>query len=124
MIKKLLTEEEYESAKNLCNNTLNDFKYDDIVKALDHFTGLVNMVMPDDYIYFSLASDNYFDIEDILEMDSISDEEKESDIKESILSYKDNFKTLAKDILAKIESDKKEAQESGYCYKLMNIPEE
>ena len=125
MIKAFLTIEQIQEVTKLCNEILDDdVQYDYIVKSLYHLNTIVYKIMTHDYTYFDLASNHNILIDDILEMDSISDEEKERDIKESILSYKDNFKTLAKDILAKIESDKKEAQESGYCYKLMNIPEE
>ena len=125
MIKAFLTIEQIQEVTKLCNEILDDdVQYDYIVKSLYHLNTIVYKIMTHDYTYFNLTSNHSILIDDILEMDSISDEEKEESANELISRNIDKYKTLAKDILAKIESDKKEAQESGYCYKLMNIPEE
>ena len=82
------------------------------------------MIMPEEYIYFDLATENSILIDDILEMTSISEEEKQEAINDLISRHIDEFTTLAKDILEKIESDKIEVEKSGYCPKLMQLEHE
>lgn len=120
MIKELLNKEQTELMIGTCNNILSeDVKIDYIVKSLDNLNVTIDMIMPDDYIYSRLARDNNALIDDIIEMTSISDEEKQEAINRLILSDMDEFITLAKDLLAKIESDKIEAVERGYCPELV-----
>ena len=120
MIKELLNEEEIQIAVELCNNILSDSVTPEyIVKSLDNLSGIIHRIMPDDYIRFDLPMHNSILIDDILEMDSISEEEKQDAINEIILIDKEEFTHLAKDILEKIKSDQGEAQNSGYCVKLM-----
>jgi hypothetical protein len=120
MIKELLNEKEMELMIRICNNILSDeVTINYIVESLDNLNVTIGMIMPDDYIYERLARDNNALIDDILEMNSISDEEKQEAINELILIDKDKFITLAKDLLAKIESDRIEAIANGYCPELI-----
>ena len=122
MIKELLNERQSKIAVEVCNNILSDsVTLEYLVESLDTLYGITDMIMPEDYIYSRLASDNRALIDDILEMTSISDEEKQEAINELILIDKDKFITLAKDLLAKIESDKIEAVERGYCPEVVKI---
>jgi hypothetical protein len=54
-------------------------------------------------------------IDDILEMDSISEEEKKKAILELVAVDKDELCSLIKKIITKVESDKGEAVDNGYC---------
>lgn len=120
MIKELLNEEKVQIAVELCSNILSDSVTPEyIVKSLDNLSGIIHMIMPDDYIYFDLPIDISILIDDILEMTSRSDEEKQEAINRLIMGDMDEFTALAKDILEKIKSDEAEAQSSGYCVKLM-----
>jgi hypothetical protein len=56
----------------------------------------------------------------ILEMDSISEEEKQYEIGALISRNLNEYTTLAKDILEKIRSDEMEAKNNGYCPGLLN----
>ena len=59
-------------------------------------------------------------IDDILEMNSISEEEKQYEIGALITSDLKNLTALAKDILEKIGSDEIEAKNNGYCPELLD----
>jgi hypothetical protein len=120
MIKELLNERQREIAIEVCNNILSELVTPEyIVESLDKLYGIIDMIMPDDYIYSHLPTENSILIDDILGMDSISDEEKQEAIHRLIILDREEFITLAKDLLAKIESDKTEAVERGYCPELV-----
>jgi hypothetical protein len=120
MIKELLNERQREIAIEVCNNILSELVTPEyIVESLDKLYGIIDMIMPDDYIYSHLPTENSILIDDILGMDSISDEEKQEAVNELILRHIDELTELAKDLLAKIESDKTEAVERGYCPELV-----
>jgi hypothetical protein len=122
MIKELLNERETKIAIELCNDILSGSATPEyITKSLDNIDAIIYKIMPEDYVYFDLATHNSILIDDILEMTSISEEEKQKAINDLILSDKEEFTTLAKDILEKIEADEIEAEKSGYCPKLMQI---
>jgi len=77
------------------------------------------MILPENYPYYYLLNDNSILIDDILEMDSITEKEKNEAIKDLILVSMKKFTILTTDILAKIHSDQREAQERNYCNELM-----
>lgn len=56
---------------------------------------------------------------DILEMDSISEEEKEASIFELVERNKKELLDLTKQLIDKIESDLGEAKNNGYCAGLL-----
>ena len=120
MIKYLLNKEKKRTAIKLCNDILsNRITPEYIVQSLDNLNAITYKIMPEEYIYFDLATHNSILIDDILEMSSISEEEKQEAINDLILRHIDEFITLAKDILEKIKSDEIEAEKSRYCKKLL-----
>jgi hypothetical protein len=75
--------------------------------------------MPFNYIHDNLLQEYGILIDDIQEMDSISEEEKIEEIKDMIYRFQDEFIILAQDILVKIAEDEKEAIDNGYCLELL-----
>ena len=75
--------------------------------------------MPFNYIHDNLLQEYGILIDDIQEMDSISEEEKIEEIKDMTYQFKDEFTVLARDILIKIAEDEKEAIDNGYCLELL-----
>jgi len=121
MIKSLLTITEQKQAKEFCNKILNnDVTPQYIEKNTGTLTNIMYKIMPEDYTHSNLLMEQSILVDDILEMESISQEEKNNEIQEMLNRHMNNLIILAKDILIKIKSDENEANKSKYCSKLMN----
>ena len=121
MIKYLLTKQDEKRAKLVCNKILtNDFTPQYIDKNTGFLTDVISKIMPKRYENSNLLMEFSILMDDILDMSSISQEEKNKAIDNLLSNTKDELFILSKDLLLKIESDQKEAIKSGYCPELMN----
>ena len=116
----------------LCQNFIN-WKFftqqlENIISDINNFAVDVNTVLrpkTEDIFFSKISSDIYFEIEDILEMDSLSSAEKEQEIRQMVEDNKDALQNLARQVIAKLEADfeqtkidlkeqVKEMEEKGY----------
>lgn len=120
MIKELLDNKTKQKVIKMSNNIINNSNnIDYIATNLDYLRYIIYTIMNDKYNHYYLAAENSILRDDILEMDSISEEEKNNAIRNLILINKNNFIELAHDILSKIQSDKIEAGSRGFCNTLI-----
>lgn len=120
MIKYLLSEQDKKRAKIVCNKILsNDFNPQYIDENTGFLTDVMSKIMSKRYEYSNSLMEFSILMDDILDMSSISHKEKNKAIENLLLNTKDELFLLSKDILLKIESDQKEAIESGYCTELI-----
>ena len=121
MIIEFLNKIEKQQALEFCNNILsNNFTPQYIMDSTSAMIKIIRKIMPVSYPNYMLLQNNGILIGDILEMDSISEEEKQYKIAALILGDLNEYTTLAKDILEKIRSDEMEAKDHGYCPGLLN----
>ncbi len=77
MIQNKLSTAESKSAINLCNYLLQDnITPEEIIDSFGHLTYIIDEIFPRDYKYSNLPMDHSILIDDIMEMDSISEAEK------------------------------------------------
>jgi hypothetical protein len=121
MIIEFLNKIEKQQALEFCNNILsNNFTPQYIINSTYDMVRIIRKIMPDSYPNYMLLQNKDILIDDILEMDSISEEEKQYEIGALISRNLNEYTTLAKDILEKIRSDEMEAKNNGYCPGLLN----
>jgi hypothetical protein len=122
MIKELLNAIQRQKAKNLCfaccwsnllilpvriptlipNEILHPLVTPEfIAQSLDGLNAIIRQIMPNDYTYYYLATHKSILIDDIMETTSISNQEKEQEVRTLILRNMNGFHYLAKDLLAK-----------------------
>ncbi len=121
-MKYLLSKEDRQEVIELCNAWIDgNLSVEYIKSAIGYLAWAVSAILPkseDGYPY--LSSDIDILIDDILEMDSISDEEKDKAILE-LIDEEDyiELKSLAQRVIEQLEKDeeeyKKYAKEHGYC---------
>jgi len=120
MIQYLLSITEKIKAKEFCNKILdNNVTHQYIEENTGCLTDIMYKIMPKDYEHSNLLMEYSILVDDILEMKSISQYEKDKAIANLILVSMDEFTNIAKDILAKINLDEEEASKNAYCPKLM-----
>ncbi|WP_425363533.1 hypothetical protein [Candidatus Tisiphia endosymbiont of Hybos culiciformis] len=126
-MKELWSKQDREDVIEVCNRWIKgNLTAQDIKKTIDTLAWAVNGILPTvkgGYI----SSDVSILKDDILEMNSITDEEKDQAILELLDNgYEEELQSLAKRVIAQIEINtreylewyKKEAEERGFCRKL------
>jgi hypothetical protein len=89
------------------------------VDSISSLIRIKNKILPAKDPSYYILNDKSILIDDILEMDSISDTEKEQTVLELINHNKNALQNLAKQLVDKIEEDEKEAKERGFCMDLI-----
>ncbi|MDD9334673.1 hypothetical protein [Candidatus Tisiphia endosymbiont of Dascillus cervinus] len=126
-MKKLWLKQDKQDILKICNKWINGcLTAKEIKENIGIFAWAVNSTLPRlEWGY--LSSQVRILVDDILEMDSITDEEKDQAILELLDNgYEEELQSLAKRVIAQIEIDTKEykeqylkeAEERGYCRKL------
>lgn len=120
MIQYLLSITEKIKAKKFCNKILdNNVTHQYIEENIGCLTDVMHKIMPKDYEHSNLLMEYSILVDDILEMQSTSQYEKDKAIANLISVSMNEFTDIAKDVLAKINLDEKEASKNAYCPKLM-----
>lgn len=132
------SKQEREDIKRVCNRWIaGNLTVKEIKENIGTLSWAVSVLLPESEKIYTHSSGKVFTIahasnavdiliDDILEMDSISDEEKDQSILELVKRNMEELQSLAKIVIAQIEIDTKEykkqylkeAEERGYCRKL------
>ncbi|WP_425363534.1 hypothetical protein [Candidatus Tisiphia endosymbiont of Hybos culiciformis] len=120
-MRELLNIKTRERIIEFCNKLINhDFTVQDIIKSIDMMGHIVFRILPTPkFGTLYVSTELGILIEDILGMGTISNDEKEQAILELVEDDMEKLKALARQIILQIESDLKEAEENGYCRKLI-----
>ncbi len=100
MIKDILTKSEKIKIITICNAIIsNGNTHEKIISFIGLIIEVVYKIMPKYYRYYNLVQEYGILVDDILEMDSISDEEKQIEINKLLKIFEPDIIILAKDIL-------------------------
>ncbi|WP_375332329.1 hypothetical protein [Candidatus Tisiphia endosymbiont of Temnostethus pusillus] len=124
---KLLAKQSRGNIKEVCNRWIaGNFTVKEIKNNIGTLDWAVVELLPELENEAHVSTIVNILIDDILEMDSITDEEKDQSILELVEGHKEELQSLAKRVIAQIEINtqeylewyQKEAEERGFCRKL------
>ena len=120
-MKKLWSKQDRQDVIDVCHKWIDgNLTAQDIKDYIGTLSWAVNVVLPRLEKGVYISSQVSILVDDILEMDSISDEEKDQSILELLDDgYKEELQSLARKVLAQIEVNTqaylKNAKNNGYC---------
>lgn len=128
-MKRLLSKKDREDIILLCSKWINvNLTLEEVKDTINMLDWAVDVSLPqlEDAIYASSAVRILID--DIMEIESLSDTEKDQAILELVEQYKEELQSLAGRVIEQIKKDideyNAEAEKSGYCPELMKHKEE